>query len=71
MVTDPRAELVTLREACERRLVPWQHAAAKKRMQRARAAEKPAAPVPAGQSGQADLYRVGDLLAWVESELVP
>jgi hypothetical protein len=70
IAADPRNELVTLREACERRLVPWQHATAKKRMQRARAAERPSVPTTAGRSGQADLYRVGDLLTWVESEMV-
>jgi len=28
-------------------------------------------PAPAGRDGLADQYRAADLLAWVESELVP
>jgi hypothetical protein len=67
---DPRDELLTLRDAVDRRLLPWEHPAAKKRLQRARAAGR-LTPEPAGQRGQADLYRAGDLLAWAESELIP
>jgi hypothetical protein len=67
---DPRDELLTLRDAVDRRLLPWEHPAAKKRLQRARTAGR-LTPEPAGQRGQADLYRAGDLLAWAESELIP
>lgn len=67
---DPLSELLTLRAAVERGLVPGQFAAAKKRLQRGRAAGKPTVPVSAGREGQADLYRVGDLIIWVESELI-
>src|SRR5690606_23888182 len=42
---DPLSELITLRAAVEERgLAPWKYAAAKKRLQRARAAGSPAAP---------------------------
>jgi hypothetical protein len=68
-ITDPLSELVTLRAAVERGAVPWGFDAAKKRLQRARAAERAVVPAPAGRSGQADLYRVGDLIEWVESEM--
>ncbi len=67
--TDSLAELVTLRGAVDRGLAPWRHAAAKKRMQRARAAGR-AVPEPAGKDGNADTYRVGDLIEWIESEMV-
>lgn len=68
-MVDPLAELVTLRAACDRGIVPWKHPAAKKRLQRAREAGDERAPAPSGRDGQADLYRVGDLIAWAE-ELV-
>jgi hypothetical protein len=66
---DPLAELVTLRGAVDRGLAPWKFAAAKKRMQRARAAGR-AVPDPAGKDGNADQYRVGDLIEWIEEEMV-
>lgn len=69
-VADPLSELVTLRQAVERGIAPWSFDAAKKRLQRARKAEAPAAPKPAGREGLADVYRVGDLIVWIESELV-
>jgi hypothetical protein len=68
-LTDPLAELVTLRGAVDRGLAPWKFAAAKKRMQRARAAGR-AVPEPAGKDGNADTYRVGDLIEWIEEEMV-
>jgi hypothetical protein len=67
---DPLAEQVTLRDAVDRGLLPWRFEAAKKRLQRARAANRAAAPSPVGRDGLADLYRVGDLVEWIESELV-
>ncbi|MFL6115803.1 MAG: hypothetical protein ACJ786_31310 [Catenulispora sp.] len=66
---DPLAELVTLRGAVDRGLAPWKFAAAKKRMQRARAAGR-SAPEPVGKDGNADTYRVGDLIEWIEEEMV-
>jgi hypothetical protein len=66
----PAGDKITLRGAVDRGLVPWQFAAAKKRLQRARAAGKATVPSPAGREGLADVYRVDELLAWVESELV-
>lgn len=59
----------TLRQAVDEGLLPWAFEATKKRMQRARKAGT-AVPAPVGKDGTADLYRVGDLIAWVESELV-
>lgn len=66
----PARPRVTLRSAVEHGLVPWRHAAAKKRLQRARAKGKERVPAPAGQDGLADLYHVDELIEWVESELV-
>jgi hypothetical protein len=65
---DPLSELLTLREFVARGAVPWQFPAAKKRLQRTPAERT---PTVAGQSGQANLYRLGDLIAWAESEMVP
>lgn len=62
---DPLAELVTLRQAVDRGLVHGQYEAAKKRMQRSTTA-----PAPAGKDGNAHVYRIGDLIAWIESEMV-
>jgi hypothetical protein len=70
-ISAPEIERVTLRSAVDRGLVPWRHAAAKKRMQRGRTAGKERVPVPAGREGLADVYRIDDLIEWVESELVP
>lgn len=66
----PVAAPVTLRSAVDNRLVPWRFAAAKKRLQRGRAKGKERVPVPVGRDGLADLYRIDDLIEWVESELV-
>ena len=68
---DPLSEAITLRDAVQRGIAPWAFDATKKRLQRARKAESPTAPMPTGRNGQADLYRVGDLIIWIESELVP
>jgi hypothetical protein len=63
--------LLSLREACDRGVLPWPHANAKKRLQRARARADESAPAPAGRRGaQTDLYRQRDLEAWVVSESV-
>jgi len=67
---DPLSETVTLRQAIDRGLAPWAFDATKKRLQRARAAGSPTVPAPVGRTGQADLYRIGDLIVWIESELV-
>lgn len=68
---DPLSECITLREAVERGIAPWAFDATKKRLQRARKAGRPNLPTPVGKDGTADLYRVGDLIIWIESELVP
>lgn len=67
---DPLAEAITLRDAVDRGIAPWAFDATKKRLQRARKANRPTAPVPVGREGNADLYTLGDLVVWVESELV-
>lgn len=69
-VADPLSESVTLREAVARGISPWAFDATKKRLQRARKAQAPTAPAPVGKEGLADVYRVGDLVIWIESELV-
>jgi hypothetical protein len=66
---DPLSERVTLRDAVDRGLTAWKYDAAKKRLQRARARGDAAAPAPVGKAGQADLYRIGDLIVWIEAEL--
>lgn len=60
---DPLSEPLTLREAVGQGVLPWSYDAAKKRLQRAKTR-----PQPSGKRGQADLYRRGDLIAWVEQE---
>jgi hypothetical protein len=67
---DPLAEAITLRDAVDRGITPWAFDATKKRLQRARKANRPTAPVAVGRDGNADLYTLGDLVVWVESELV-
>lgn len=67
---DPREERVTLRTVVDRGLLP-NYEAAKKRLQRARRAGAPRVPVPCGRDGNADVYRFGDMIDWIESELVP
>ncbi|GEM_PF-1630081 len=66
---DPLSETVTLRQAVARGITPWSYAAAKKRMQRARAKDSAAVPQPVGRDALADVYRVGDLIVWAETEL--
>lgn len=56
---DPLGELVTLREAVEREIIDGDVPAAKKRMQRS---ENP--PAIQGKRGNANLYRVSDLVEW-------
>jgi len=65
-ITDPLAELVTLRQAVEAGIVAGTYDAAKKRLQRARQAAPGTLPA-AGKRGLADTYRVGDLIAWSET----
>lgn len=60
---------VTLREAVDRGIAPWQYWATKKRLQRARRTTGSAAPVPVGRDGNADVYLVGDLIVWIEAEM--
>lgn len=60
---DPLSEPLTLREAVAEGLLPWSHAAAKKRLQRAKTR-----PQPVGKRGLADLFRRGDLIEWAEQE---
>lgn len=68
-IVDPLDERVTLRQAVERGIMPWGFDAAKKRMQRARKDGRATVPAVVGRDGNADLFRVGDLIVWVESEL--
>ena len=68
---DPLSEAITLRDAVQRGIAPWAFDATKKRLQRARKAGRSNLPAPVGRDGTADLYRVGDLIIWIESELVP
>ena len=70
MPTDPLSEPVTLRQAVEAGIIPGRFDAAKKRLQRARRDCPDRAPTPVGKSGLADTYRLGDLIAWSESERV-
>jgi hypothetical protein len=70
-MVDPLDEPITLRDGIDEGLVPWSKDAVKKRLQRARAEGRPV-PEPAGKRGrQADLYRRGDLIVWVEAETAP
>src|SRR5262249_22114431 len=69
--SDPLSETVTLREAVSRGISPWSFDAAKKRLQRARKSASATVPAPAGKDGLADTYRGGDLIVWIESELLP
>jgi hypothetical protein len=66
---DPLVERVTLRDAAGRGIVLWGFDATKKRLQRARKAGRPI-PKPVAKDGLADLYSVGDLIEWAESERV-
>lgn len=63
MPVDPLSDRLTLREAVGEGLLPWSYDAAKKRLQRAKTR-----PQPVGKRGQADLFRRGDLVEWVERE---
>lgn len=69
-MVDPLSEEITLRQAIDEGVIPWSRSALKMRISRARTAGRPV-PAPTGKRGlQADLYRRGDLIVWVESELV-
>jgi hypothetical protein len=67
---DPMGELIGLREATEQGAVPWNYETARKRLRKARKSGA-AAPAPVRRSGTTDLYRLGDLIAWAEGEMVP
>jgi hypothetical protein len=67
---DPLSEPITLRQAVERGLAPWSFDATKRRLQRAGRREGTPVPQPVGRDGLAHQYRVGDLVIWIESELV-
>lgn len=69
-MTDPMDALITLPDAAERGAVPWAYEAARKRLRRAREAGR-LVPEPVRREGNADLYRLGDVLAWVDRELIP
>jgi hypothetical protein len=59
------------RDGIDEGLIPWSREATKKRLQRAKAEDRPV-PQPVGKRGrQTDLYRRGDLIVWVEAEKKP
>jgi hypothetical protein len=64
----PADGLVNLHEATGSGLVPMRYQALRKRLYRARVAGR-VIPTPVAKDGNADLYRVGDLLAWFADEL--
>jgi hypothetical protein len=64
------ATLLSLREAVDRGALPWRYHAARQRLSRARKAGRPV-PEAARRDGTTDLYRLGDLIAWAEGEMVP
>lgn len=67
---DPLSELLTLKEAADQRVIPWGAEAARKRLKRAQERDSATIPQPRGKRGQGDLYSVGDLIVWAESERV-
>lgn len=69
-VADPLSELLTLKEAADQRVIPWDSEAARKRLKRAQARGSESVPQPRGKRGQGDLFTVGDLIIWAESERV-
>jgi hypothetical protein len=68
--TDPLSEPITLRQAVDRGIAPWSFDATKRRLQRAGRRDGAPVPQPVGRDGLAHLYRAGDLIIWIESELV-
>ncbi len=60
---DPGAEEITIREAIERGLVGPTEVAVRKRIQRS----GEDGPALAGKRGNANVYRVDDLIEWSES----
>ncbi|MEW2477792.1 type IV secretory system conjugative DNA transfer family protein [Micromonospora gifhornensis] len=62
-LSSPRGDFLTLREAAESGVIPWSHAAAKKRLQR----RVGTTPEPQGKRGNADLYARDDLVTWAMS----
>lgn len=69
-LADPLSELLTLKEAADQRVIPWAADAARMRLRRAQKRGSDAVPQPRGKRGQGDLYSVGDLIVWAESERV-
>lgn len=67
---DPLGELLTLKEAADQRVIPWTADAARMRLRRAEKRGSEHIPQPRGKRGQGDLYTVGDLIVWAESERV-
>ncbi|MEV4478765.1 type IV secretory system conjugative DNA transfer family protein [Micromonospora coxensis] len=59
-LSSPHGDFLTLREAVDAGVIPWTHAAAKKRLQR----RVGAVPEPRGKRGTADLYDRAALAAW-------
>lgn len=70
MPTDPLSELLTLKEAADREIVPWASEAARKRLKRAQERNSPSIPQQRGKRGQAELYAISDLITWAMSERV-
>jgi hypothetical protein len=70
MPADPLGELVTLKEAADRAILPWGAEAARKRFKRAQKAGSKTLPEAVGKRGQGDLYTVGSLIEWAEAERV-
>lgn len=71
MPADPLAELVTLTEAADRKLIPWHKPdTARVRLKRSKERGSEHVPEVRGMRGASPLYSVGDLIAWAESELV-
>jgi hypothetical protein len=58
--SSPAGDFLTLRQATEEGVIPWSHAAAKKRLQR----RVGAVPAVKGKDGTADLYARADLVTW-------
>lgn len=68
---DTPSALLTLQDSITEGICPWSLPATQKRLQRAREAAAPTVPAAVGKRRRADLYRRGELIAWIESELIP
>jgi hypothetical protein len=69
-LADPLSELLTLKEAADRRVIPWNAEAARKRFKRAAERDPQSVPQTRGKRGQGDLFTLGDLIVWANSERV-